>query len=52
MSSFNGAPASVEDVDDDAAVDPDRGGLGDRADRVGDPAAFADHPAEVAVGDA
>ena len=34
------------------AIDPRRGGLRDRPDRVGDPAAFADHAAEIVVGDA
>src|ERR1700753_561007 len=54
MSSFTAArpPGSIEDVDDDAAVDPHRGRLGDRPDRVGDTTAFADHPAEIPVGDA
>jgi hypothetical protein len=43
---------SVEDVDDHAPVDPHRGRLGDRPDRVGDPSPLADHAAEVALGDA
>src|SRR5690349_16063264 len=51
-SRISAEPPSVEDVDDDAAVDPHRGRLGDRPDRVGDAPAFADHPAEVALGDA
>src|SRR4051794_38778692 len=43
--------ASVEDVDDHAPVDPHRGRLGDRPDRIRDPSPFADHAAEVLVGD-
>ena len=42
---------SVEDVDDDPAVVASAGGASDRADRARDPAAAADHAAEVVVGD-